>query len=285
MQQYEPTLSLAGRLCIATVFLVAGFQKIFDEQGTQLYMATYGLTLGTMMLYLGATVIEIAGGIALVLGQTTREAAFLLVLFMLLVTGIFHTHLADTNQVLHLVKNVAIIGGLLYVGAYGSGSRSVDPRDNVWNKDESAWPYYDVLALAGRMSLGGLFLLSGVSKIVDPEGTGQDMAGAGLGPAMEWFYAGAIVVEIGGALALWLGYWTRAGAAALILFLIPTTLFFHPTSISPVLDAALQDQHIHVMKNLAILGGLLYVVAHGAGPLSLDARPSGILKGGVKHGV
>ena len=118
MQQYEPTLILVGRLLLAALFLWSGFHKVFNPEGTQQYMAAYGLTVGTMFLYLAATVVEFAGGIALAIGHTTREAVVLLILFMLMVTGIFHTHLADPNQLIQFVKNVAIIGGLIIGSAW-----------------------------------------------------------------------------------------------------------------------------------------------------------------------
>ena len=61
-----------------------------------------------------------------------------------------------------------------------------------------------------------------------------------------------------------------AGTAAYILFMIPTTLIFH--NFWAVDAAQAQAQTIHFMKNLAIMGGLLYVIALGAGPCSLDNR-------------
>ena len=272
MQQYEPTLSLVGRLLLAVLFLWAGLHKILNPEGTQQYMAAYGLTLGTMLLYLAATVVEFAGGIALAVGHTTREAVFLLVLFMVMVTGIFHTHLTDPNQVIQFAKNVAIIGGLFYVGAYGPGVHSMDAQDKVARYAGIAGSHRAALTLAGRICLGGLFLLSGLNKLLDPAGTRQYMVAMGMTPGTELFYAAAIVLELGGALSLLLGWWTRVGAAALILFSTPATLIFHRTSMSFALDATVQDQQFHVMKNLAIIGGLMYVLAYGSGPLSLDAR-------------
>jgi putative oxidoreductase len=94
------------------------------------------------------------------------------------------------------------------------------------------------------------------------------MQAMGMTWATTLFYLGAIVIEIGGGLSLLLGYWTRAGAIALILFMIPTTLLFHT-------NFADQNQMIHFLKNLAMFGGLFYVAAYGAGPLSMDARFGG----------
>ncbi len=272
MQQYEPTLSLVGRLLLAALFLWAGLHKVFNPEGTQQYMAAYGLTMGTMLLYFAATVIEFGGGIALALGHTTRDAVLLLVLFMVMVTGIFHTHLTDTNQVIHFAKNLAITGGLFYVLAYGPGAFSIGGRAEQPAGADVTGLRQAALTLAGRIFLGGLFLLSGLNKLLDPIGTRQYMVGMGMTPGTELFYAAAIVLELGGGLSLLLGWWTRAGAAALILFLVPATTIFHRTSMSFVLDATVQDQQFHLMKNLAIIGGLAYVLAYGAGSLSLDAR-------------
>jgi putative oxidoreductase len=107
--------------------------------------------------------------------------------------------------------------------------------------------------------------LSGFNNIKDPAGTQGYMAAMGMTWATSAFYIGAIVLEVGGGLSVLLGHWTRAGAAALILFMIPMTLIFH-TNLGD------QNQLIHFLKNLAITGGLLYVVAYGPGPLSVDRR-------------
>jgi len=270
MQHHEATFSLVGRLMLAALFLWAGLHKVFNPEGTQQYMEAYGLTVGTMLLYLGATVVEFGGGIALAIGHSTREAVFLLILFMVMVTGIFHTHLADANQAIHFAKNLAITGGLCYALAYGPGAFSVGDQVDQPIGDDTAGPRHATLTLVGRLFLGGLFLLSGVNKLLDPAGTRQYMAAMGMVSATDLLYAGAVLLEMGGALSLWLGWWTRVGAAALILFLVPATVMFHRTSMSFVLDVTVQDQQVHMMKNLAILGGLLYVLAQGAGAFSLD---------------
>ena len=125
--------------------------------------------------------------------------------------------------------------------------------------------------LVGRILIAAIFIMSGIGKITDPQGTQQYMQAMGMTWATTLFYLGAIVIEIGGGLSLLLGYWTRAGAIALILFMIPTTLLFHT-------NFADQNQMIHFLKNLAMFGGLFYVAAYGAGPLSLDARVGGPMR-------
>ena len=116
--------------------------------------------------------------------------------------------------------------------------------------------------------MAAIFLMSGLGKIADPAGTQQYMQAMGMTWATTLFYIGAIVIEMGGGISLLLGYWTRAGAMALLLFMIPTTLVFHT-------HFADQNQMIHFLKNLAMFGGLCYIAAYGAGPISLDARGGG----------
>lgn len=121
--------------------------------------------------------------------------------------------------------------------------------------------------LVGRILLGAIFLLSGINKIADPAGTQGYMVAMGMTWGTMLFYLGAIILEVGGGLSLWLGYWTRVGAVLLIGFMIPTTLIFHTNFADP-------NQMIHFMKNLAMTGGLLYLATYGPGPISLDRRMS-----------
>lgn len=275
MQPYEAYLVLAGRLLLAAIYLWAGTHKIFNPEGTQHYMMAYSLTFATSLLYLGATLFEIGGGVSLALGAMTREASIMLVIFMILVTLIFHTHLADPNQFIHFLKNLAITGGLLLVWANGPGAFSRDARTSMAADDEEVRPYRAALSLIGRLLLATIFLVSGAAKVLDPQGTQQYMAEMGLTAVTHIFYAGAVALEIGGGLSLLLGGWTKVGAAALIVFMIVTTAIFHQTSMSFVIDATVQDRQFHLMKNLALIGGLLYVWGYGAGRFSVDRWRSG----------
>ena len=119
-------------------------------------------------------------------------------------------------------------------------------------------------ALAGRILIAVPFLLSGVGKIAAPAMIQGYIAAFGL-PLPAVAYAIAIAVEVGGSLLLLLGYKTRAIAAAMAVFTLATALGFH-------INFADQNQMIHFLKNLMIMGGLLQVAAFGAGRFSLDAR-------------
>lgn len=135
------------------------------------------------------------------------------------------------------------------------------------NACELAQRYFPVV---GRFLLALIFVLSGWGKITGFEGTVAYMASKGM-PFPQFLLPGAIIVELGGGLALMLGWKARWAALALFLFCIPTALVFHNFWAVPPEQA--QNQMIHFLKNLAIMGGLLYVVAFGPGPFSIGGRP------------
>lgn len=122
------------------------------------------------------------------------------------------------------------------------------------------------LPVVGRFLLALIFVLSGWGKITGFEGSVAYMASKGM-PFPQFLLPGAILVELGGGLALMLGWKARWAALAIFLFLIPTTLIFHNYWALPPDQAT--AQLISFRKNLAIMGGLLYVVAFGPGPFSV----------------
>lgn len=117
----------------------------------------------------------------------------------------------------------------------------------------------DVLALVGRLFVAIIFLASAFGKITNFDGTLLFMEAHGM-PLANALCVGAIIVESLGAVALILGYKTRWGAAGLAAFLVAATWIFHTAP----------DQRIQLLKNLAILGGLLNLVAQGPGGISLE---------------
>ena len=117
----------------------------------------------------------------------------------------------------------------------------------------------DVLALVGRLFVAIIFLASAFGKITNFDGTLQFMESHGI-PFATGLCVGAILVEALGSVAIILGYKTRWGAAALAVFLVSATWIFHTAP----------DQRIQLLKNLAILGGLLNLLAQGQGGISLE---------------
>lgn len=128
----------------------------------------------------------------------------------------------------------------------------------------------NLTALAGRILLAAVFVLSGFNKLSNFSGTAGFMAGAGL-PIAEVLLVLTILIEIIGGLMLVTGYRTRLAALILFLFMIPVTLVFHNPATAT--DAAMaQQQTIQLLKNLAIMGGILQLWAFGPGAISLDTR-------------
>lgn len=124
--------SLAGRLLLAALFLPAGLSKLGNFAGTVGYISSVGLPLPQAGAALALTV-EILGGLALILGLGTRLAAVVLAVFTLAASVIFHAYWAvpaDQQFVTQLLffKNIAVIGGLLTVAAWGAGAWSLDAR-------------------------------------------------------------------------------------------------------------------------------------------------------------
>jgi putative oxidoreductase len=127
-----------------------------------------------------------------------------------------------------------------------------------------------VVPLIGRILIAALFLVAGVGKIMGFAGTAGYMAKLGF-PAPEVMTALALVVEAGGAILLIIGWKTRWVAWALVIFTVIATLAAHRFWEIP--DAAqMMNQRIHFLKNLAIIGGLLFVATFGPGSISVDKR-------------
>ena len=123
------------------------------------------------------------------------------------------------------------------------------------------------IPFVGRALLSAIFLASVVGKLQTPVGTIGYITSAGM-PFPEFAYALAVLIELAGGLALLVGFQTRIAAGALAIFSLGTAIGFHS-------NFADLNQFIHFFKNVAITGGLLQVVAFGAGAFSLDAYRRG----------
>ena len=120
------------------------------------------------------------------------------------------------------------------------------------------------LPFAGRLLIGLPFAMSGFSKLAAVSPTIEMIRAAGL-PLPPLAFAIAVIVELGGGLLLVAGLRTRIVAAALALFSLAAAAAFHNSF-------ADQNQMIHFLKNVMMAGGLLQIVAFGAGALSIDNR-------------
>jgi putative oxidoreductase len=127
----------------------------------------------------------------------------------------------------------------------------------------------DLLAFAGRILLAPMFLIAGFGKLAGFSGTVAYMQSKGM-PATEILAALALVLEIGGGLALVFGFRTRWAALALTAFTLVATLIFHAFWAAPADQAMVQN--LFFLKNVSVMGGLLVLAAFGPGAWSLDAR-------------
>jgi putative oxidoreductase len=125
----------------------------------------------------------------------------------------------------------------------------------------------DLLALVGRILLAAMFVVSGYGKLTGFDGTVGYIASKGL-PMAQLLAAVAILIELGGGLAIVVGWKTRWAALAFIVFLIVISPIFH--NYWAVAPEQMQGQQINFMKNLTILGGMLLLLGFGPGRYSLD---------------
>lgn len=120
--------------------------------------------------------------------------------------------------------------------------------------------------LLGRILLALIFILSGFNKLMDWDGTLQYMSSKNL-PMTQVLLGLTILIELGGGLLIAVGWYARWAALAIFLFLIPVTLVFHGFWAFEGMERNMQ--RIQFMKNLAIMGGMLYIAAFGSGRYSI----------------
>lgn len=118
-----------------------------------------------------------------------------------------------------------------------------------------------VISIAARILLAYIFIMSGFGKITGYEGTASYMESVGVSGSLLPL---VILAELGGGLAILIGFQARLAALGLAVFSLVAAFIFHA--------ADDMNQQIHFMKNLAIAGGLLLIFLHGAGGFSLDGE-------------
>ena len=131
-EKLQNPLALVGRLLLAALFLPAGIAKLTGFAGTVGYISSVGLPMPQAGAVL-ALVVEIIGGVALIAGYGTRVAAIVLAVFTLVASYFFHAYWAlsvDQQLIPQLLffKNIAVVGGLLTLAAWGAGAWSLDAR-------------------------------------------------------------------------------------------------------------------------------------------------------------
>ena len=127
MLKDNPYLSAVGRFLIAALFLIRGLGKIATPALTLGFIASAGLPF-PLLAYPVAIVIEVGGGILLILGYQSRIVASVMAVFTVAAALSFHRNFADQNAMAHFLKNISITGGLLQIVALGAGTFSIDNR-------------------------------------------------------------------------------------------------------------------------------------------------------------
>lgn len=124
------------------------------------------------------------------------------------------------------------------------------------------------LPAIGRVLLALIFVLSGIGKLGAIAATSAHMASAGMPYANDLIW-GAVALEVGGGILLIVGFLTRLVGLAFFFYTLTLAVIFH--AYWTMTGAAAHAQHTAFFEHLAIMGGMLYVVAFGAGPYSIDA--------------
>ena len=114
---------LVGRVFISGVFLLSGFSKIGNYEGTVGWMESFGLP---GFLLIPAIILEILAPLLIIIGYQTRIAAGALSLFCLSTAVIFHTDFSDQMQLIAFMKNIALAGGFLFLVVNGAKGYCLD---------------------------------------------------------------------------------------------------------------------------------------------------------------
>ena len=125
MNKLQNLSAPAGRALLAMIFIMSGLNKISAYEGTQGYMDAMGVPGALLPLVI---VLEVLGGLAVLVGWKARVSAFLLAGFSILSAIIFHANFSDQTQMIMFMKNISIAGGFLIIVAQGAGAYSVDNR-------------------------------------------------------------------------------------------------------------------------------------------------------------
>jgi len=118
---------LLGRILLSVIFLLSGFGKLTAIAGTAGYFGSLGLPMPTATAII-VGLIELLGGLAILVGFQTRIAAWVLAIFTVASALVAHTGWADQMQMISFMKNLAVAGGFLVLASSGAGAYSVDAR-------------------------------------------------------------------------------------------------------------------------------------------------------------
>ena len=118
-------IDLLGRILISSIFLLSGYNKIFNYSGTISWMEGFGIP---GFLLAPAIILEIILPIFIIIGYKTQLAATLLSMFCIITGVIFHLDINDQMQTIQLLKNFGLAGGFLFIAINGTKEWSVETK-------------------------------------------------------------------------------------------------------------------------------------------------------------
>ena len=125
MENAKTYLVPLGRLLLASLFIWAGFGKLMNPSGTAQYFASMNIPAPSIAVWV-VLIIELVGGILILIGFQTRWAALVLAIFCLITGFAIHLPGGDLPNMINFYKNLTMAGGFLYVVSFGAGIWSVD---------------------------------------------------------------------------------------------------------------------------------------------------------------
>jgi len=127
MDGWKTYLTPLGRLLLSSLFIWAGYAKLFmfGPSGTAQYVASVHIPLPTLAAWV-AIIVELVGGILILIGYQTRWVALVLAIWCLVTGFAVHLPVGDQANMVNFYKNLVMAGGFLFVAAYGPGNLSVD---------------------------------------------------------------------------------------------------------------------------------------------------------------
>lgn len=130
---------LLARILIGGMFIMSGVQKIFAFEGTVFFTESVGMPYPAVAVVL-AILFEVLGGLSILLGWKIQYGAIALILYTALASYYFHSNFADQIQMAFFIKNMAIIGGLLYMTAFGAGHFSLGKKEHMHQESMQSLP-------------------------------------------------------------------------------------------------------------------------------------------------
>ncbi len=125
LENMSKILDLIGRIFISAVFLLSGFNKIGNYEGSVAWIESFNLP---GFLLIPAIILEIFAPILIIIGYQTKIAAAFLGIFCIATAIIFHNNLGDQIQFVAFMKNIALAGGFLFLVVNGAKGYCLDKK-------------------------------------------------------------------------------------------------------------------------------------------------------------